>query len=382
MTKIKTLAAAVLLQAASAASAHAQIAVSANDGKAALVDGTTAVAKAPVADTISVLDLTASPPRVAATLRAPASVVGPPQSVAIAPDRSIAIVTSALKLDPADATKTVPDDIVTVIGLGATPAVLATLHAGRQPSGVSINGAGTLALVANRADGTISVFTIAGKNVTPSATVDLGARESGPSHVVFTPDGKRALVTRNNDSLVSILDVEGTRVTYAKKDVVAGLKPYGIEVTPDGRVAVVANIGAGTTGGADTLTLIDLAGAPRAVDHLSVGPIPEGIAISPDGRYVAVTVMNGSNLISSSPFYQDHGVLKIVRIDGGVLRPLAQASVGQWCQGVAWHPDGRSLLVQCMAERRIRTFTFDGKTLTAGAAVSVDGGPAGLRARH
>ena len=117
------------------------------------------MAKTPAPDTVTVLDLV----RVAAARRrrGARSQLGrrPAENVAIAPDRSIALVTSALKLDPADATKTVPDDVISVIDLRASPpAVLATLHAGRQPSGVSINAAGTLALVANRAEGTVSVF--------------------------------------------------------------------------------------------------------------------------------------------------------------------------------------------------------------------------------
>jgi DNA-binding beta-propeller fold protein YncE len=127
--------------------------------------------------------------------------------------------------------------------------------------------------------------------------------------------------------------------------------------------------------------VIDLAGAPRALDQIAVGPVPEGIAISPDGRYVAVTVMNGSNAAPSSPFFEDHGLLKILRLDGTSLRPLTEAPVGQWCQGVAWHPDGHSLLVQCMIERRIRTFRFDGTRLTPGTAIAVEAGPAGLRVR-
>jgi DNA-binding beta-propeller fold protein YncE len=370
---------------APASGAAAQIAVSANDGKAALVDGVTTVARTPAPDTVTVLDLSAWPPRVAGEVRAPASVVGPPQSVAIAPDRSIALVTSALKLDPADATKTVPDDVVSVIDLRASPpAVLTTLRAGRQPSGVSINAAGTLALVANRADGTVSVFTIAGRTVAPAGLVDLGAKDSGPSQVAFTPDGRRALVSRNNDSLISVLTVDGTRVTSAKQDFAAGLKPYGFEIAPNGAVAVVANIGAGNGpgGGVDTLSVIDLTSTPpRAIDHVTVGPIPEGIALSPDGRFVAVTVMNGSNAVKTSPLFHEFGLLKILRLEGTTLRPVTEARIGQWCQGVAWHPDGRSLLVQCMIERGIRPFRFDGSRLTAGETITVGAGPAGIRSR-
>ena len=55
------------------------------------------------------------------------------------------------------------------------------------------------------------------------------------------------------------------------------------------------------------------------VDAISVGVVPEGIALSPDGSYLAVNVMNGSNLAKASPYYHDYGVLKI--------RPRAQKRV-------------------------------------------------------
>ena len=93
----------------------------------------------------------------------------------MAPDESIALVTSSTKIDPADPARTIPDDAVTVIDLKSSPpVVLVTLHAGRGPSGVSISPAGPLALVANRTEGTVSVFAIAGKTVTPAGKVDLG----------------------------------------------------------------------------------------------------------------------------------------------------------------------------------------------------------------
>src|SRR3712207_8948446 len=47
--------------------------------------------------------------------------VGPPGSVAIAPDESFALVTSAMKVDPADPTKMAPDDKLSVIDLKASP---------------------------------------------------------------------------------------------------------------------------------------------------------------------------------------------------------------------------------------------------------------------
>src|SRR5215468_4477346 len=161
-----------------AAGATAQIAVSANDNKAVLVNGANVVPDKPAADTVSIIDLGVSPPKVIGEVKAPASVVGPPQSVAVSKDESFALVTGAFKVDPADPKKVVPNDALSVIDLKANPpAVLATLQAGKGAAGVSINPAGTLALVANRNEGTVSVFTIAGKTVAPAGKVDLAATE-------------------------------------------------------------------------------------------------------------------------------------------------------------------------------------------------------------
>src|SRR5476651_1484148 len=73
--------------------ASAQIALSANDNKAVLVNGVNTVPENPAADTVTIIDLGVTPPKVLGELKAPASVVGPPQSVAIAMDESYALVT-------------------------------------------------------------------------------------------------------------------------------------------------------------------------------------------------------------------------------------------------------------------------------------------------
>jgi len=94
--------------------------------------------------------------------------VGPPQNVAIAPDESIVLVSANMKPDPADPKKLVPDNRLTVLDLkGNPPAVIATLETGLGPAGISINRAGTLALVANRNDGTVSIFTISANSDRP-----------------------------------------------------------------------------------------------------------------------------------------------------------------------------------------------------------------------
>ena len=358
--------------------AQAQIAVSANDGKVGLVDGVTVTNARPVPDSATIIDLNVFPPRIRATVEAPASVIGPPQSVAVSPDESFALVTGAMTIDPADKTKTVPNDALTVIDL-KTNRVVTTLTAGQGASGVSINRAGTLALVANRAEGTVSIFTISGLGLTPAGKIALGDAKSGPSHVAFAPDGNLALVTRDGDNKISVLAIDGAKVTATGQDMSAGIRPYGLVVRPQGDFAIVANIGAGA-GDAATVSLIDLKAAPpRVVNTISVGPTPEGLALSHDGKILAVTVMNGSNLPKASPFFHDFGLLKLYRVNGSRLTALTEAHIGHWCQGVAWNRAGTVLLAQCMADHEIEVFSLHGKSLKRAGSIAVAGGPAGIR---
>ena len=55
---------------------------------------------------------------------------------------------------------------------------------------------------------------------------------------------------------------------------------------------------------------------------------------------------------------------KSIEWGGRKLTLVTEARLGHACQGVVWSDDGKRLLVQCSVERDIRTFDFDGKTLT------------------
>src|SRR5262245_11512106 len=360
--------------------AGAQLALSANHGKPGLAAGVNAVPANPAPDSVTIIDLNATPPKVIAEIPVPTSVVGPPSSVAIARDESFALVTAATKLDPADPKKLVPDDKLTVIDLKASPPkVSAQLQAGKGAAGVSINRAGTLALVANRSEGTVSVFSVAGNTLTPVGKVALGDDKSGPSHAAIAPDGKTALVTRDGDNKISVLSIDGSKVEYTKRDISAGLRPYGLDIHPNGKLAVVANIGTGS-GDADTASLIDIEAKPaRVVPTITVGQTPEGIALSPDGAYVAISVMNGSNKPKNNPFFNDYGLVKVLSVKGNELVPLTEAKVGHWCQGLAWSKGNRTLLVQCMVQKEIMAFSFDGKELKPAGSIKVSAGPAGIR---
>jgi len=360
--------------------AAAQLAVSSNDGKAVLVNGTNTVPSNPAEDTVTIIDLGVSPPRVVAELKAPSSVVGPPQNVAIAPDESIALVSANMKVDPSDPKKTAPDNRVSVIDLKANPpAVIATLESGLGPAGISINRSGTLALIANRVEGTVSVYVISGKTLTAAGKVDLGNPKSLPSSVAFSPDGRMALVTRYGDHKISVLSVDGNKVEDTKQTMTGGFQPYAIQVSPKGDIAVFGNQG-GNTGDIDTINVIDLKGkAPRIVHTLDVGQIVEGLAFSNDGNYVALTAQDGSARPPTHPFYNESSLVVVFSVNGANLTKVADAKIGKWSQGVVWSRDGRTLLAQNMVEKSISILSFDGKNLTVTGEIKVSGAPEGLR---
>ena len=366
-----------------ASHAGAEIAISGNDNKVLLVNGVVTVVQNPPADTVSIIDLKASPPRVIGEVTAPVSVVGPPLSVAITPDESLGIVTASNHVDPSDPKKQAPHDAVTVIDLKANPPkVLASLKAGKGASGISINRAGTLALVSNLTDGTVSVFTINGQTVTPAGTVEVGGEKAGGGMVAITPDGKTALVSRPLDNKVSVLAIDGSKVEYTKRDLVPGQRPVVLDIAGNGAFAIVNSLAGGPTGDSDSVSLIDLtAKPPRVIDTIGVlGSTAEGLKIAPDSLVAAVVVHNGSNRAKDSPFYNDGGKVVIVRVSGKTLSRVAEAPIGHWSQGAAWSADGKTLLVGNMVEKDYWVFSWDGQSLKdTGQRLKVNGGPVGIR---
>jgi DNA-binding beta-propeller fold protein YncE len=373
------------------ATAGAQIAVSGNDGKQVRPGDDPPGMRQ---DTISVIDLNHYPPKVLGSVNAPASLIGPPDAVAVAPDSSYAIVTCGQKPDPSDPTKLIPDDVVSVVDLSKpkNPRVIQTLAAGSGASGVSINPAGTLALVASSQDGTVTVFSIAHKKLTRVGQVQM-EQGAGSTDVVFSPDGKRAFVVERGGNKVAILDVDGTKVTYGGQSIVTGALPYGMTVTPDGKYGINTNLGGAlnantgtTSAGAapsaspagprhgprpGTITLIDLS-TNTVVDSAVVGETPEHVVLSPDGKYLEVTVANGSAVPVTSPkFSSVHGLMRIFEISNGKLNEVASTNTGHWCQGATWSRDGHTILLQCATEYDIEVYKFDGKTVTQDPAATL-----------
>jgi DNA-binding beta-propeller fold protein YncE len=375
MPRLPELLLAAVVTSALPIAAMADVIVSSNDGHSVMDAQKTIVAPNPAGpDTITVIDVKSYPPKIKATFQAPGSVVGPPGAIWLSKDESWGIVTSATKADAAAKSGGIsPDDRVAVFDLTANPPkVTQNLTAGLGATQVRVSPNGTLALIANRAEGTVSVFTVKDKQLTAVGKVDTGNPKSLASAVVFVDD-KNALLTRGGDNMVNILHIDGSNVTLDPRPITTGLGPYTMDINAAHTLAAVSNMGRGD-GDEDSVSLIDLKSKPyRVVGTFGVLSGPEPMKFSPDGRFLAIGSENGSTKPADNPFHSDHGLLGLYAVEGQTLRKITQAPTGAWIEAIAFARDGKTVLIQGMQDRKIEVFRWDGKTLTRGKSLAVDG---------
>ena len=356
------------------------------DNKVTLGDDGAFVLLAPGTDAVAVVDIGTDPstPKVVGTLPLMNSIFGPPTNLAITPDGSLAIVANSVDwVQDGDKWKSVPDNKLYVIDLTTVPPRLAdTVLIGKQPSGLSINRAGTLALVANRADNSISVLSIEGKTVKLVDTVPMGEMVAA---VVFTPDGKRALAAKFPGNKVALLNVDGQKVTYDKKDLPVGLWPYNVGVMADGKLALTSDNGNSgrSDGSVDTISVIDLeANPPRVVDKVIVDESPEGLAVSPTGQIAVAILLAGSDGPKNAWFYHRNGKVAVLKVDGKKVTKTGEVMVGAVPEGAVFSPDGKWLYVGNYVDKNISVLRVDGDKITdTGKTVALPGSPASMRGR-
>jgi DNA-binding beta-propeller fold protein YncE len=263
------------------------------------------------------------------------------------------------------------------------PSQIGTIEVGKQPSGLAINRAGNLALVANRADKSISVLSISGNDVKLVDTIAMGDEVAS---VAFTPDGKRALVTKFAAHKIALLTIEGQKVTNTKHDMPVGLWPYNIDVTPDGKIGISADNGnsGSPDGHVDTVSIIDLEQQPpRVIDRVVVGDAPEGFAISPKGD-VAVAVLLGGASVPKSAWFNTkrNGTLAVLKIEGKKVTKVGEVEVGGLPEGLVFSPDGKYLYVGNFTDRDVSILKVDGAKITdTGKKLKLPGQPASMRGR-
>ena len=168
-----------------------------------------------------------------------------------------------------------------------------------------------------------------------------------------------------------------------KEKLATGVNPYAVDVSSDGKWAVIGNTGVGgrIVDDADVVTLVDVSKRPfRAVQQISVPSSPEGVAISPDGRWIVVSSMAGSNLLADDPGRNKRGKVTLFSIKKGWATKVNEVPGGEAAQGVVFSKDGKQILLQMDVERALAVYAIrNGKLVDTGTRIPLAAGPVSIR---
>jgi DNA-binding beta-propeller fold protein YncE len=167
--------------------------------------------------------------------------------------------------------------------------------------------------------------------------IDLGD-DTRPHGMAFLPDGRLVVTTEGSDHVL-VLDVE--RGEVLKRIPVGEGVAHMVAASPDGRVAWVTNISAGT------LEKIDLERG-TVVGAIPTGAGAEGVAVAASGREVWVT-NRAEDTVSV--------------VDAGSLEILATLESPGFPIRVAVTPDGRHALVTNARAATLSVFDVAGRAL-------------------
>ena len=266
------------------------------------------------------------------------------------------------------------------VGLGASLVSLAGASAAFDRAGMGAAATATdraYAYVMNFEDGTISAYSLGASGNLVPLSPPITATSARPLGIAASPDGRSLYVTHfpatgSSVGAISQYDIDAATGALTPKtpaSVAAVGLPVNLAVSPDGRSAYVADTGS-VPGGPGVLGQFDLDPqngrlTPKTPAIAATGPLPIGIAVSPDGR----SVYAGSNWDGKVYQYDVDGV-------NGTLVPknppsinAADPSAGLDTAGdlttLAVSRDGRSVYVGKNHSPGNRIVQFDVNALSA-----------------
>ena len=100
----------------------------------------------------------------------------------------------------------------------------------------------------------------------------------------------------------------------------------------------------------------------------------------PAGGYAAPLILNGTGGTPKTAFYRhDKSYVALLKIEGKAVRKAAQADVGGLAEGIAFSPDGRYLCVGNFVDGDVDILRLDGDALTKVSSLALPGHPASMR---
>ena len=309
--------------ASAAGVAESQVIISAHDGKQVRAGDTV---PGPFPDEVVTLRLARDgTPSVVGRVSAPATLNGPPVSIAVAPNGRFALVASSQRFGPDN--KLQPYGVVSMIDFSrpAAPRVVQSLEVPAGAMGIAMSANTKMALVVSSVDNSVSVLSVVpGKAMKLVETIPLEPK-SEPRDVALAPGDRAAYVIRFGDGKITKFSVDGMTVRRVA-DIAVGTNPDGAIITHDGHYLYNTNFGGtGLSGANGAISTVDL-GTDRMIAAIEVGQTPEHVALSPDGQYLVSVVGNGSAFTRTASNYASVvGRLRIYRAGGAALVQLAES---------------------------------------------------------
>jgi DNA-binding beta-propeller fold protein YncE len=255
------------------------------------------------------------------------------------------------------------------------------------PVNLDIDPSGSIALVADSVDVTKDgdalkqvpdnkIYVIDLKSSPPklAATVTGGKQPSGLS---ISPDGKMALVANRGDNSISVLSINGTDVkvtdTIAFPDAVAH-----VVFTPDGKRALAVRFPA------HKISVLDIAGDKVTYNKVDIatGLWPYNVVVTPNGK-LALTADNGG--AGSSDGSVD--TTTVIDLEANPPRAIDRVVVGDGPEGMAMSPKGDLAVAAILRGSNMKKAFFhqkngsisvlkiDGKKVTKTQDIEVGGLP-------
>lgn len=184
--------------------------------------------------------------------------------------------------------------------------------------------------------------------------------------------GRLTPTERNHGDVLTVIRTRNGNASRRQIEVSNSVTgpPEALSLTRDGHTAfVVERLGRRAPGvelarelpPGRTLTAVDLSDdtAPRIADTVEIGPLPEAVRASPDGRRVAVVANTPeASLLQIVPYSEGRfGEVATFRLaDLGITGDQSRPRGGVTATMVDWHPSGRFLAVNINTQNRVAFF--------------------------
>lgn len=240
--------------------------------------------------------------------------------------------------------------------------VVGTAGVGRRPFGVAISPDETRMYVSNRWDDNVTVI-----DMQKMVAVENFPVGDDPHGLLTDDTGDYLYVANLSTNDISVVETEG--FTEVKR-LQAGTSPFGLALSPDGRYIYVSNQLSNPvpfrTPPTLELTIIDTKRqmvVDRRAMHSTV--IGQGVAVSPDNRFVVVAMELPKNLIPETQIYQGwmvtHGLAIAEQGSGGRVAYLLLDEPNLYYAdpfGLAFAPDGKHLFVSSSGANVLSVLDF------------------------